>query len=249
MKSRKRAVHVIPPSPKVKKTFWASKKIWIATGLILALIGAPLYVWNYRTWIKEETTTEKEKFKEDRWIRVPRISAKFYSGGPLFVNFIGMSSKYHDFEQSDKKFFRVDAVPKVTCGTDPDEESATQVYLEYLNNQFLVSLKLKDLKTGALLTKIENNVGVMDPSLSDYVFSGDGESYIEIIDQYDYVAFQMYVDENKFINIRGYFVGSSCVVFAYDSTHVTLDKSDKDFNTKLDQYASKLKPRFTSIKD
>lgn len=129
----------------------------------------------------------------------------------------------------------------VGCSTPSDKTMNEFNYgLKINGHRFLLSILIKDFKTGEIIGELDDNKwSIKKSSIYDY----NDNNLIEIIDKYGYVAFSMWLDDNMVLQIRGYFVGALCTYFMNGTVLNMVSRDDPKYEEKCISYAAKLLPR------
>ncbi len=180
-------------------------------------------------------TTSHEKFIDENYII--GVMAPFYVGQTLMVNAGGMR-----FNAEIPASGVIDDIyPMVGCSTPSDKTMNEFNYgLKINGHRFLLSILIKDFKTGEIIGELDDNKwSIKKSSIYDY----NDNNLIEIIDKYGYVAFSMWLDDNMVLQIRGYFVGALCTYFMNGTVLNMVSRDDPKYEEKCISYAAKLLPR------
>ncbi len=220
---------------------WIKKEYKFAV-TILVFIGGIFTIFEKINSVKEFIKDDHQKFV-DRTITPPCQLVNLNSFSKLRVQ-VGASLTFEAPTLQEgivDPFTGYAEKDSLTGQIEPDAPLHFRVRI--VNGNVFLSFTIFDLKTGAIIAQlVDNEWWVFNLRSNDY--HCDGQS-IEIIDQYGYVAFQLWLDENQIIQIRGYFVGRHSTSFANDdikATYVREDAPGKELR-KVD-YASLVKPKY-----
>lgn len=108
---------------------------------------------------------------------------------------------------------------------------------------FKLSIIIKDLKTGSVITEIQDNEIKVNKT-GVYDFDNKNSRRLEIKDQYGNIAFCMWINDNQELELRGYFYGYYCTVFLNDNPLDFLPHDDPQYVQKAEIKAKQLKPMF-----
>jgi hypothetical protein len=187
--------------------------------------------------------TKHEKFLEEKYIK--EILSPFSLDSTLVIDYNGSRATYELYPGKD-----LDITPELGCVRRNKRDSTfysgreMAIRIKITNNRFFISFVVRDLKDGSIITEIRDNK-VLINSAPINNFHADDKS-IEIRDKYGFIAFRIYADGNKALQIRGYFYGSVCTIFTNDSVRLmkSLYHNDPDYIDKAVHEAGKLKPMF-----
>ena len=114
------------------------------------------------------------------------------------------------------------------------------ITIKVINYRVYISFTVKDLKTGEIIAQMDNNIfKVKKVKISTY-FPSDDKKSIKIVDNYGNVAFEIWQDINKDIQVRGYSVGAYCTLFYYGETLDVVYKNDPEYMEKVDHFAERM---------
>lgn len=120
-------------------------------------------------------------------------------------------------------------------------DEAFKFNLRAINHRLYLDLIVKDYENDKVIAEINNNKwDFKSHDVKDY----DDQNLLEIMDMHNNIAFSLWVDDQRTIQIRGYFTGPSSTVFMNgDSVMQFIDRNDPEYITKCNKLAAKLKPR------
>ncbi len=130
-----------------------------------------------------------------------------------------------------------------TGSNDLRKEHSFSIKVE--NGVLLMSFIIKDLKTEKIIGKMYDNHWLIKNDITDY--SGDDHKSFEIIDNYGYPVFSLWVDSSNTVQYRGYFIGDLCVYFSDGNAIEFVYKGEPNYMQKCIEHAGKLKPHFVKI--
>lgn len=221
-----------PLLKKIGKFFtsvWGGISILATVGGVIALFhNGPITNW---------FQTPHDNFIDERYI--VGVFAPFYAGQNLNVCQGGGT-----FSAPISPAGVVDNIaPAFGCVSKNDFsnlQNELQYGLKIRNHSFLLTVTIRDLKTGEVIASIvDNKWEVKKTGIADY----SDNNLIEILDNYGYVAFSMWVDDKQTLQMRGYIVGEQCTYFMNGDTLEMVERSDPHYIQKCEHLASLLKPR------
>lgn len=115
--------------------------------------------------------------------------------------------------------------------------------LKIQHNLLFISSVFRDFKTNEVIGELLNNVWKVDHNKSLNYYSD--EKSFEVIDNQGNAIFQMWLNDEGRIHIRGYFVGKYCTYFLTDlGLKVAMYDEDKYLSELYKEYSIINKPRF-----
>lgn len=213
---------------------------------ILLIIGGIFTIFEKLETIKGWFKKDHEKFVEANYIQA--IVAPFNVQKETIINF---GSGQFTFQIPENGLNLSDQNIFAGCTKKNDEgetliDNGYNFTISIKNGVFLISIIIRDLKTGNIITEIQNNQILIDKLGRVNNYHSDSHS-LEIRDQYGYIAFRMWVNEKDQLEMEGYFYGKYCTIFINGDFMEILDHEDPKYLEKALGKASDLKPMFLKI--
>jgi|GEM_PF-5214240 len=225
----------------IKNLFIRLKKSYSARGIaiLISLIGA---FKGYLT-IVEWSKSDHQRFIETKELN--KILAPFKGQKKTIIHF---GSGQLEFEMRENGWSMADQNFSLGCtkveGKRLITDDSFNFSLKLEDGVFLISIIVRDLKTGRIITEIQNNKVLIDNIGVNNYYTNSKK--LEIRDQYGYVAFQLWVNNKDQLEMRGYFYGKLCTTFITDEPMQYVQHDDPAYQLKSVDFASKLKPLFTN---
>jgi len=190
--NRKRTIKkkTFKPKPPAKKNgknngFW---KFIISFYGALSVIGVLAGIVISGCWIYDKVKSPHRHFIEENYIT--GISAPFFANNTLSISTGGGDT----FTEYIPPNGIIDVQTPTTGVTDNagDTDGEFSYKLKITNHTFLLSIVIKDFKTGEIIADIEDNAWALKKTgITDY----SDNNLLEVLDNYGYVAFSMWIDD------------------------------------------------------
>ncbi len=214
------------------KAYW---KVLIGIATVFGTLVGVGPNWEY---LANQFKTPHEKFVESEYITGLLLPYPLNNDDQFNID-LGMPVQISGYELI--RGYEFISIPSIICVNPKtqdfnDAEVPMDLKLKVRNRMIVISLTIRDLKTGAIIAKLDDNEWVIKPKrITDYY---DDTRTLEIIDDYGYLAFRIWLTNDNVIHIRGYFPGLYCSLILNDIGLTTISNDVENYAGKVEKEAS-----------